>query len=121
MRPLETRLYFRNYKKEHPEWMSNQRSRQKRNLRQKLIEFLGGKCKACGETDFEVLIFDHKNNDGRKDKRRMHNTHIAKYYLEHLHEAKKKLMLLCHNCNWRKERILRELKRLEGIGVPPIG
>lgn len=117
---VRIRAYKKKYRKAHPEWVSNQRSRFARKTRARLIKFLGGKCRGCGLDDTDVLVFDHKNNDGRLDKRRMHNTTIVKYYLDHIREAKRKLMLLCHNCNWRKEMILRELKRLQGIGIPPI-
>lgn len=131
---MKSAEYQREWKKTHPDYQKNwrknnpelyrriastQRSRQKRKRRENLLNFLGGTCKGCGIIDFDILIFDHKNNDGREDKRRMHNTFITKYYLEHLKEAKEKLIILCHNCNWRKEMVLRELTRLIGIGVPP--
>lgn len=126
--------YQRQWKKEHPgyqrKWrqnnpekykriQSNQRSRHRRKIKHQLIEFLGGKCRGCGLVDYEILVFDHKNNDGRKEKRGLGYTKVLEYYSNHVKEAKRKLMLLCHNCNWRKEMILRELKRLQGIGIPP--
>ena len=115
----QRRQYMREYKKKNPWWSSNYRSRHRRKIKLQLIEFLGGKCKNCGETDPDVLVFDHKNNDGRKERRGLGYATVLKYYWNHLREAKKKLMILCHNCNWRKEMTLRELKRLERIKVPP--
>lgn len=113
------RDYNKHYKRLHPEWQSNARSKQHRKERLQLIDFLGGECINCGIIDDEILVFDHKLNDGRLEKRRMYSAWIVKYYLRHLKDAKRRLQLLCYNCNWKKESIVRELRRLEDLRIPP--
>jgi len=72
--------------------------------RNQLYEILGGKiCIKCGY-DGTALNFEHINDDGPEDKKRIGG--IKKqvyYYLNHPDEAKKKLQVYCANCNWEKE------------------
>lgn len=77
-----------------------------RKKRLELMKLLGGaKCK-CGYSNVLALTFDHKNNDGKKDRSNLGSGYkFIYYYLKRPELAKKKLQVLCHNCN--------HLKRLE--------
>lgn len=71
--------------------------------RQKLVEFLGGKCVICGMADYRVLQIDHSRADGRAEREIIHHAGGTawwiRYYLKHPDLAKKNLQMLCSNCN----------------------
>jgi hypothetical protein len=86
--------YYQKNKKELNKYCSNWIA----NKRLLLINYFGGKCVHCGESDPIVLDFDHINNDGYIDKKN-HKSNMV-----HLIERNpEKFQLLCKNCNWRKE------------------
>lgn len=80
---------------------------------------MGGKCTNCDVNDFDVLQFDHINNDGYKDKIVSNDGKIRRkyrnvYHLNLLFKTNEKLFretyqLLCANCNLKKEIIFRAL------------
>ena len=41
----------------------------KKQMRQKAVEILGGRCVKCGNTDIRVLQINHKNGGGRQDRK----------------------------------------------------
>lgn len=107
--------YYSSHKEEHNKrtQANYQKNKEKILLRQKILyqerrgklyEILGGRiCIKCGYTGL-ALNFEHINNDGAEDKRRIGD--IKKqvlYYLNHPDEAKQKLQVYCANCNWEKE------------------
>lgn len=78
----EVREYQRHYKKE---------------LREKAIEILGGKCMHCGIDDSIVLEFAHKNRDGKIDRL---NKHPEKFYKDIINgNEPTPILLLCCNCH----------------------
>lgn len=78
-----------------PSTIRNRRNREKR--RQRIIDFLGGKCAGCGTT-FD-LTFDHTN--GRDwDVRAVHSWTRLRIYEQEAKDGK--LQLLCLTCNSRK-------------------
>jgi len=81
-----------------------------RKSRIELMLFLGGmKCIRCGFTDIRALQIDHINGDGYKESfyHRQGGTKI-RYYINHKQLAKKRLQVLCANCNWIKRHINNE-------------
>ena len=72
--------------------------------RNQLYEILGGKiCIKCGYVG-SALNFEHIDNDGAEDKKKIgNNKKQVYYYLNHPDEAKQKLQVYCANCNWEKE------------------
>lgn len=67
--------------------------------RHNLIKELGGKCVCCGyDKNIVGLVLDHINGDGGEDRKRI-GTKIARYYVNHIDEAKQKLQVLCATCN----------------------
>jgi hypothetical protein len=111
----EKNEYTAKYDMEHrEERYSNGRKRRER-LRRKLMSILGDtKCWKCGYSDFRVLVFDHINGGGRKEKIKYKNSeNMYKYYLKHPEEAKSKLQILCSNCNIIKVYENKECCRLD--------
>ncbi len=67
-----------------------------------VVAFLGGKCVTCGyEKDKRALVLDHKNGDGKED-RKERGSKLFRYYCLNLEEAKERLQVLCANCNMIK-------------------
>ena len=112
----EVRLYNKKYKKEHQIVASHSNHRYNQNNKTQLIDFLGGKCKICEIADNDVLEVDHKFNDGVIDRQRFPHNNSTLYYLKHLRKAKKKLQILCANCNKKKSFFLIGFQRLERHG-----
>ena len=65
-------------------------------IRESLFDILGRSCVLCGNTDIDVLQFDHINNDGYKDRGK------EQYYINNPVEARKTLQVLCANCHIKK-------------------
>jgi len=87
------------------------RRRAKRN---KVLEYLGGKCVNCGNTDLEVLEGDHLN----QDRKLWQITDLLKMYRMGILETIK-IQLLCCNCHRKKSSMHITLVALEKAGIPP--
>ena len=72
--------------------------------RERIAEALGGwRCVSCGNTDRDVLTFDHTNGGGEAERRLMGGQFpMINHYYMHPDEAKRNLRVLCANCNWRQ-------------------
>jgi hypothetical protein len=71
-----------------------------RKKKLKAILMFGGKREKCGFADWRALQFDHKNNDGNKDRRLFRQD--AHGYYDYITRNQEKFSLLCSNCNWIK-------------------
>ena len=80
------------------------------NLRQKVIDFLGGKCKRCGFKDIRALQVDHINGGGYQE---MKNLSAKQRYKLVLATTGGKYQLLCANCNW-----IKRFEDKEVMGAP---
>lgn len=58
------------------------------------VNFLGGKCERCGETDIRVLDFHHHNND-----KEFWFNQLKSYRWSRIENEMKKCILLCRNCH----------------------
>lgn len=67
-------------------------------LRDQAIEKYGGCCKICGNSNYEILQFDHINDDGNNRKR---CRTMRKRYHSYINEDHK-IQLLCCNDHQRK-------------------
>ena len=81
-------------------------------LRRELLTLAGGKCIRCGFDDWRALQLDHVKGDGYKYRKKQR--HLALDSKRRVAEKlelirKKKLQVLCANCNWIKAREQREL------------
>lgn len=87
---------------------SVQRNREERKkARQHVINFYGGHCAECRESDIRVLTLDHVNGDGHvhrkilKDRRSMY---VSLYrQMRRGSPIKWLLQILCFNCHARKD------------------
>ena len=75
-------------------------------LRQKVISFLGGRCKICGFSDSRALQIDHVHGGGNKELRSglSYYTHSRNV----MSDTTGKYQLLCANCNWIKKHVQEE-------------
>ena len=87
------------------EWIKVRQKNIRNKKRKEVVDFLGGKCTCCGETEYKFLAIDHINNDGARHRR---DNFSAKSHLHQvvindgLEKAKLKYQILCHNCNFAK-------------------
>ena len=105
------------------EYLNRKTKEKNQRYRDKLFQILGGticNCKGClwhkGRCVVSTslcLQFDHLDGGGSKDQRE-HGAlpRMWKYYVNHPEEAKRKLQVLCVNCNWIKRIILGETQKL---------
>lgn len=96
--------YFSRLRKSRREKLNEQRFKRAIKVKQQCIDFLGGKCKECGENDLYALTFHHINPEQK-------NIEIGKlinngYCFENkkIQEELKKCELLCFNCHMKKHR-----------------
>jgi len=114
------REYRRTYRASHPEedkrrqqqWRANNNEhlkqygkRQRRRIKQEMINAYGGKCVCCGEATFEFLTIDHINGDARQDKEQRGLSPAragASLYFQLRSEGwpRDRYRLLCLNCNF---------------------
>ena len=86
----------------------SQSTEKQRELRQRIMEKLGGRCVRCGFDDWRALQIDYVRGGGRGD----YGERLGRfgggmsYYYRVLHDETGKYQLLCANCN--------QIKRLEG-------
>ena len=120
------RLYYYLFKekrnKNKREWYakalirySRQRSqdnicRKHAKLREAVFHILGHTCRICGQFDKRLLQFDHINGGGKKEQRlhRYVNNYLQ-YLIANPEETKKRIQVLCANCNWLKRYSLPEI------------
>lgn len=69
----------------------------RRNQRKRVIEYYGGKCVCCGETNIKFLTLDHTNGDGFMDRKLMRGQHIEAWVERN--EYPEGFQILCYNCN----------------------
>jgi len=77
-----------------------------------IVISLGGKCVCCGySADLRALCLDHIEGFGWKDRKRFPSVHhYYLYYLANPEEARKRLQVLCANCNVIKMTENREYR-----------
>ena len=103
------KIYYWKYHDEHREQFNTWSKQHNKRIKDGLFDVLGGKkCVRCGFTDERALQFDHINGGGTKETKDRFNKSkrkFSRYYSKHPEEAKKKLQVLCANCNWIKKHI----------------
>jgi len=98
--------------RQRKQYWTNPEKRRQRNrayrarARLQLIEKFSGKCIWCGETDTELLEFDHIHNDGAKEPRTQNNSsgrsNGGRSTLAKVRKAPERFQLLCKACNLKK-------------------
>jgi hypothetical protein len=76
----------------------------RRKIKLEVLEKYGGKCKCCGENNWEFLAIDHINCDGGDERRARNGSNTAggvySFYLKLRREPiRTDLQVLCFNCN----------------------
>lgn len=94
-------------KSNHPRWEGGKSmyspKEYLRNLRNSVIEILGGKCVKCNFSDFRALQIDHINGGGSKErKERAYKGSFHRHVIRSFLNKENKYQLLCANCNWIK-------------------
>jgi len=79
----------------------------KERTRRRALDMLGGKCAYCGIDDPVVLVIDHKNNDGAKERKTTWAGSLPSRIVRGI-VSLDAYQTLCHNCNWRKEYLRRK-------------
>ena len=71
--------------------------KERRAMREAVLNLLGGVCTCCGEAEYVFLDIDHIHNDGAEERRRIK---ISTWRLALMEPAR--FQILCRNCNWAK-------------------
>ncbi len=72
-------------------------------LKVKLCKILGKiECKTCKFKCISALQFDHIDGKGYGEHAKLGDTGFYRFYINNPKLAKKKLQVLCANCNWIK-------------------
>ena len=104
--------YLRNREK----WR-NHYNKKSRELREEIINLMGGKCIKCGFIDIRALQIDHINGGGTKIQREFGNREL--YYRYILSKVKNGewigfYQVLCANCNTIKREESKECQNTHG-------
>lgn len=75
------------------------------NMRNKLIESLGGKCECCGESCHQFLTIDHSLNDGALKRRVIGKGRTMIGRMLKTEYAREGLRVLCYNCNCSRSAV----------------
>ena len=78
----------------------------RRKKRLEVVDYLGGKCTACGLDEVCCLQIDHIDGGGNKERKKITDKQIQKKILA----GAKGYQLLCANCNWRKREKYHEVR-----------
>jgi hypothetical protein len=136
----------RTYAKKNPEkrakwnreWIANNRDKYnslKWNYRDRvrmevLTHYAGGvpQCLTCGVDDLDILVLDHINDDGAEHRRELAKNFTRRAGVNVYEDLRKKgyppiVQVLCHNCNAKKEMVLRRSARYDnpfytGVDTP---
>jgi len=74
-----------------------------RELRNRVLEYLGGKCRKCGFSDRRALQIDHVHSDGKTERTGEKGLSPSRFYERVLAtKPNTRYQLLCANCNWIK-------------------
>lgn len=68
--------------------------------RKAAIDYYGGKCACCGETEYAFLAFDHIDGGGNKHRRNEKIGNMGRWAYDN--GFPDILQILCHNCNSAK-------------------
>lgn len=103
--------YHHNWRMNNKASIKESRLKYKSKLKEDIFNILGGKrCVRCGFTDERALQIDHINGRGNAERKNFNRPAVMRaYYRQHPEEAKKKLQVLCANCNWIKRDEKHEL------------
>ena len=92
--------YKREYMKKHKDYFNTKRKELGKRNKENLFILLGNICRECKEDNIILLDLEHKNGDGKDDRKKgLKGYSLSNYYLKRPKLAKKKLQLLCVKCH----------------------
>ena len=95
--------YIRKYYSKNKTRILYQQRWYQKNIRNKLFNMVGKNCVHCGFLDKRALQIDHINGGGWSEYKQQGNINkMYKFYIQNPELAKKRLQILCANCNWIK-------------------
>ncbi len=72
------------------------------DTKKSVIDYYGGKCSCCGETEFSFLCIDHVDNDGAQHRKTYPRGGSSGYRRIIRNNFPVGFQVLCCNCNWGK-------------------
>ena len=102
------------YRGKNMERIRKNNDRYNHNVRHKVVDSLGGKCKRCGFEDIRALQIDHINGGGYQEIKKNSAKVRYRLVLESVQRKENKYQLLCANCNWIKRYEDKEKRELGG-------
>lgn len=118
-------LWMKNYKKKNAARISKYLKEWREGLKIKVLSFYSQEklnCASCGYKDIRALCLDHIKDDGAEHRRRLGNgkrreTGSSTIYLDLIKRGfPKGFQVLCHNCNFIKEKNRLDLIRENRYG-----
>jgi len=88
------------YKAKNRESINKKRTLYRQRVRKEVLDYYGGKCACCGETEIKFLCLDHINGGGSKDHKKTEHGQGWYFYLRRY--KPEYVQVLCHNCNMAK-------------------
>lgn len=92
--------YLELYRKKNRQKFVQYQARYRKKLRLEILEYYGGRCRCCGESEEKFLSFDHINNNGAEHRRKVNYGSISWWLKKE--GFPKDFQILCHNCNGAK-------------------
>ena len=102
------RIFARDYYKKNKIYIDKRGAKYRVKTKLDLFQKLGKQCKICGDDNLWHLQVDHINNDGYLDRKLhkqagMSSVMMNGYLKIPINELRKKLQILCANCNHEKQ------------------
>ena len=100
------KIYQRAYRKKYRKRLHAQNKKNYEMVRKEVILYYsGGKaaCAKCSHSDIRVLTIDHIDDDGSQHRKKLGASSIYAWLKKNNFPSG--FQVLCHNCNWLKERI----------------
>ena len=109
---MQTPEYMREYYIKNRKQLIQRQKKIVRDIRNKLFTILNPemRCVKCGFSDIRALQIDHINGWGTQEYKGNKKNAMKMYriYLKNPELAKKKVQILCANCNWIKKHENKE-------------
>lgn len=86
------------------ETYENKRRSSRDQLKRQIMDYYGGNCVCCGESDLRFLTIDHINNNGKEHRKQGVGGGDNIYRWLRKNEFPKGFQTLCYNCNIARYR-----------------
>jgi len=111
---MTSKEYMREYRKKNPKYYQKGLIRN-RLLRLELMDILGGRrCSDCCYEDVRALQIDHIHGGGTQERKAFGSQmNMWRFYYKNPKLARKRLRVLCANCNQIKQHEQQEFSWME--------